>query len=210
MAISSQMEVYQSYKFKDYSTALSNKDFEFFSENLFYFVQIIVFSLPMRVAVLRLEAIILLKWRAWTTGHFMKLYLSNKNYYKFVVNTNNNTSSPATEDNKTNTSNSNNRIDNPDQRISADIDTFTRNTFHYVTDVLDTTIRFVSFAPILWEINPYLFLFLVVYSCMFLSSSFYIFFNFFFIFIFYYYYFLIMGLLFIYSILFIIYLILFI
>jgi putative ATP-binding cassette transporter len=153
MAVSSQMDVYQSYKFKDYLTALSEKDLDVFSENIVFLIATLFLSLPLTIVTKRLEAIILLRWRGWTTEYFTKLYLSNKTYYKMIVANNN----------KAGTSG---KVDNPDQRISADIETFTRLTFQYTSELVETSMRFVAFAPVLWEISPYLFIFLIVYSCM--------------------------------------------
>eukprot|EP00026_Physarum_polycephalum_P005872 Phypoly_transcript_05911.p1 GENE.Phypoly_transcript_05911~~Phypoly_transcript_05911.p1 ORF type:complete len:586 (+),score=83.37 Phypoly_transcript_05911:61-1818(+) len=158
MFFSSQMDVYQSYKFKDYLTALSEKDIDVFSENIVFLVAALFLSLPLSIATKRLEAIILLRWRAWTTGHFMKLYLSNKTYYKMIVSNNNVRGKDGTK--------KVGKVDNPDQRISADIETFTRLTFQYVSELVETSMRLVSFAPVLWEISPYLFVFLIIYSLM--------------------------------------------
>ena len=160
MVVSSQIDVYQSYKFKDYLTALSEKDIDVFTENIFSLVAVLFISLPLSITIQRLEAIVLLRWRGWTTEYFMKLYLSNKTYYKMIVNNNNNNNTKGKEGKK------GGKVDNPDQRISSDIETFTRLTFQYVRDLVDTTMRFFSFAPVLWEISPNLFIFLVIYSSM--------------------------------------------
>jgi ABC-type uncharacterized transport system fused permease/ATPase subunit len=56
MAFSSQMDVYQSYKFKDYLTALSEKDIDVFSENIIFLVAALFLSLPLSIATKRLEA----------------------------------------------------------------------------------------------------------------------------------------------------------
>eukprot|EP01111_Echinosteliopsis_oligospora_P014306 TRINITY_DN5362_c1_g1_i2.p1 TRINITY_DN5362_c1_g1~~TRINITY_DN5362_c1_g1_i2.p1 ORF type:complete len:175 (-),score=44.27 TRINITY_DN5362_c1_g1_i2:87-611(-) len=76
MFASSRMDVWQSYKFKDYLTALTNKDVEKFAEDLLFFVVILVSSIPISLITRRLETNILLNWRASTTSLFNLFYFN--------------------------------------------------------------------------------------------------------------------------------------
>ncbi len=55
-------------------------------------------------------------------------------------------------------------IDNPDQRISEDIKTFTATTLSFLVMVVNATITTVAFAGILWSITPWLLLVAVGYA----------------------------------------------
>ncbi len=113
MVVSSQIDVQQSYIFKDFFTALTSKNVDVFSDNMIFYLVVICLSLPMSIATRRLEAIVLLRWRGWTTGYFMKVYLSDKKYYKMILDNNNADARSNSKSDKSD-SNDNSKIDNPD------------------------------------------------------------------------------------------------
>lgn len=84
-----------------------------------------------------------LLWRDWLTRHILDRYLADHSYYRLT-----------TRDD----------IDNPDQRISEDIRTFTATTLSFVLILLNSTITLVAFAGILWAITPWLFASAVLYA----------------------------------------------
>ena len=55
-------------------------------------------------------------------------------------------------------------IDNPDQRISEDVHTFTASSLSFVILLFNAVVTFVAFAGVLWSITPWLFLAAVVYA----------------------------------------------
>ena len=55
-------------------------------------------------------------------------------------------------------------IDNPDQRISEDIKTFTANSLSFALIVLNSAVNLISFAAVLWLITPRLVLAAVGYA----------------------------------------------
>ncbi len=84
-------------------------------------------------------------WRKWLTMYFVERYLSDHAYFHV-----------------------NNRpdVDNPDQRISEDIKSFTTTTLSFVLMVLNSTINGLAFLGILWSITPWLFVVAITYTVL--------------------------------------------
>src|SRR5262249_50948925 len=57
-----------------------------------------------------------------------------------------------------------NEIDNPDQRISQDIKTFTSMAVSFAVTILNSTITILAFAGVLWSITPLLLVAAVAYA----------------------------------------------
>ena len=82
-------------------------------------------------------------WREWLTDNIMRRYLDNRAYYQI---------------------NAEKQIDNPDQRISEDIRSFTRTSLSLLLSILDSVITLISFVGVLWAISSSLSLVLVGYA----------------------------------------------
>lgn len=72
-------------------------------------------------------------WRKWMTEHYLELYFKNRNYYKV---------------------NQMAHIDNPDERISQDVDAFVAGAGNLLLSILGGIMVFVSFMPILKQVDP--------------------------------------------------------
>ncbi len=84
-------------------------------------------------------------WRRWLTHRFLDGYLSERKYYDI----------------------GNSRdIDNPDQRISEDINTFTGRSTHFLLIFLGSLMQLVAFSAVLWSISHTLVAFLAVYALL--------------------------------------------
>jgi putative ATP-binding cassette transporter len=88
-----------------------------------------------------------LLWRQWLTGKLIRNYLSDRAYY--VLNPNDETLE---------------EIDNPDQRISQDTDSFTAQSLGFTVGVFEALLTFFSFIIVLWTISGRLALVLLAYS----------------------------------------------
>jgi putative ATP-binding cassette transporter len=55
-------------------------------------------------------------------------------------------------------------VDNPDQRITEDVKTFTDQTLALLLILTNSLIQLITFSGILWEISPWLFLAAVLYT----------------------------------------------
>ncbi|MDM9382481.1 ABC transporter ATP-binding protein/permease [Chlorogloeopsis sp. ULAP01] len=84
-----------------------------------------------------------LYWRDWLTNRFLDKYFQNRAYYKINFNEN---------------------IDNPDQRISEDIRSFTRTSLTFLLLILTSIVTLVSFTGVLLSISVYLSIALIVYA----------------------------------------------
>ncbi|MBM5801502.1 MAG: ABC transporter ATP-binding protein/permease, partial [Cyanobacteria bacterium K_DeepCast_35m_m2_023] len=107
----------------------------------------LVFALPIRALQSYLVPKLGLLWRQWLTSRMIDRYLSNRAYYKL---------NPNDE--------SKEEIDNPDQRISQDANSFTGQSLAFTVGVFEALLTFVSFIIVLWTISSRLALVLLAYS----------------------------------------------
>ena len=82
-------------------------------------------------------------WRRWLTHRFLDGYLGGRRYYDL---------------------NAQGVIDNPDQRISEDINTFTGRSTHFLLIFVGALMQLVAFSAVLWSISKLLVGFLAVYA----------------------------------------------
>ena len=83
------------------------------------------------------------QWRRWLTGRFLDGYLKDRKYYALG---------------------SGSEIDNPDQRISEDINTFTGRSINFLLIFLGSIMQLVAFSAVLWSISHALVAVLVAYA----------------------------------------------
>lgn len=84
-------------------------------------------------------------WRRWLTHRFLDGYLGERKYYEIGNGSD---------------------IDNPDQRISEDINTFTGRSTHFLLIFLGSLMQLVAFSAVLWSISHTLVGFLAVYALL--------------------------------------------
>ncbi len=84
-------------------------------------------------------------WRRWLTHRFLDGYLGERKYYELG---------------------SGSDIDNPDQRISEDINTFTGRSTHFLLIFMGSLMQLVAFSAVLWSISKVLVRFLAVYALL--------------------------------------------
>lgn len=72
------------------------------------------------------------QWRRWLTSRFLDGYLKGRKYYELGSDT---------------------EIDNPDQRISEDINTFTGRSVNFALIFLGSAMQLVAFSTVLWSIS---------------------------------------------------------
>nr|MCU0547603.1 ABC transporter ATP-binding protein/permease [Oscillatoriaceae cyanobacterium Prado104] len=86
-----------------------------------------------------------LYWREWMTNKFLDKYFHDRAYYEI---------------------NSHKEIDNPDQRISEDVRSFTQTSLAFILIILGAIVDIFSFTGILWSISKQLSIFLIVYAIL--------------------------------------------
>ncbi|MEB3233827.1 MAG: ABC transporter ATP-binding protein/permease [Cyanobacteriota bacterium] len=107
----------------------------------------LVFALPVRALQSYLVPKLGLLWRQWLTSRMIDRYMGNRAYYKLTPN-----------------DESHEEIDNPDQRISQDANSFTAQSLSFTVGVFEALLTFVSFIIVLWSISTELAFVLLAYS----------------------------------------------
>ena len=82
-------------------------------------------------------------WRRWLTHRFLGRYFSRQKFYEL---------------------NAQVAIDNPDQRIAEDINTFTQKSLFFGLILMGSLIQLTAFSQVLWAISHELVVFLVFYA----------------------------------------------
>jgi putative ATP-binding cassette transporter len=83
------------------------------------------------------------QWRRWLTNRFLDRYFRDRHFYEL---------------------NANAAIDNPDQRIAEDINTFTQRSLFFLLILIGSILQLVAFSSVLWSISRELVYFLVLYA----------------------------------------------
>ncbi|MEH2230447.1 MAG: ATP-binding cassette domain-containing protein [Nostoc sp.] len=86
---------------------------------------------------------IALDWYKWLNNHTLSKYLSNRAYYKI---------------------NFRSDVDNPDQRISQEIEPITSNALSFSAIFLEKVLEMTTFLVIIWSISQFIAIVLVVYT----------------------------------------------
>jgi len=137
------LNVLLSYVGRDFMTAIANKHTSSFFHLVFVYLIVFLMGTPIQVFNDYLTSKLGLYWRRWLTNHFLNKYFRNRAFYEV---------------------NSNPQIDNPDERISQDINAFTRGALSYSLTILGSIITFISFVGILWSISTTLVMITILYS----------------------------------------------
>ncbi|MUG91734.1 ATP-binding cassette domain-containing protein [Scytonema sp. UIC 10036] len=116
----------------EFTTALTNKQLENFQHSLLLFggtlLALIIFSFFENFIQIKLQ----LYWREWLTKDFLDRYFADRAFYQI---------------------NGNKAIDNPDQRISEDIESFISSSLTYSLSLGSNALNGFLFINILWSIN---------------------------------------------------------
>ena len=119
--------------------ALQNKDQVVFWRELGRFTYLAFGFIIIAVYRFYLTQLLELKWRAWMTAHYLDRWLANKAFYHLEL---------------ARFSKAEDAIpDNPDQRISEDINQFTTYTVSLSMGLLNAVVTLASFVGILWTLS---------------------------------------------------------
>jgi vitamin B12/bleomycin/antimicrobial peptide transport system ATP-binding/permease protein len=141
--------VYMAVQFNDWNgvfyDALQNKDEPVFWKQLTRFTYLAFGSIVIVVYKFYLTQVLEMRWRKWMTTYYLQRWLSNQTFYKLELTRFANPSKNAL-DAAINT-------DNPDQRISEDVNQFTTQTISLCMGLLNSVVTLVSFVGILWGLS---------------------------------------------------------
>lgn len=132
-----------SYVNRDMVNALQNYNAPRFHRMLMYFVLYIAFAIPVFPLFPYLTGRLSILWREWMTNHLTAMGFRHHAFYRM---------------------NQTGRVDNPDQRIQEDLDTFTTGTLNYLLTAMSSIVTAITFFGILWTISHWLAWGLIGYS----------------------------------------------
>ncbi|WP_073524019.1 ABC transporter ATP-binding protein/permease [Pseudomonas fluorescens] len=126
------ISVWLNHWYKDFYNALEKKDTAAFWQLIGYFGGIAAVAILGAVYRLYLTQMLTIRWRAWLTEKHFSRWLAHKNYYQLEQG---------------------GYTDNPDQRISEDLNNFTSGTLSLGLGLLRNVVSLVSFSIILWGVS---------------------------------------------------------
>lgn len=125
------------------ASALAGREADRFWNSVYACLGILAFAVPIYAFYYYMRDAFANQWRRWLTGRFLDGYLRDRKYYALG---------------------SEGEIDNPDQRISEDINTFTGRSIHFLLIFLGSLMQLVAFSTVLWSISHLLVGVLAVYA----------------------------------------------
>jgi putative ATP-binding cassette transporter len=125
------------------TSALAGKDGDRFWTSVRACLLVLAFAVPTYAFYYYMRDLFANQWRRWLTGRFLDGYLQGRKYYQLGADS---------------------EIDNPDQRISEDINTFTGRSIHFLLIFLGSIMQLVAFSAVLWSISHVLVGVLAVYA----------------------------------------------
>ena len=139
--------VYMAVQFNDWNgvfyDSLQNKNESVFWQQLTRFTYLAFGSIAIAVYKFYLTQVLEMRWRQWMTTHYLQRWLSNQTFYKLELTRFSNANAAA----------GNINTDNPDQRISEDVNQFTTQTISLSMGLLNAVVTLVSFVGILWGLS---------------------------------------------------------
>jgi vitamin B12/bleomycin/antimicrobial peptide transport system ATP-binding/permease protein len=119
----------------DFYNTLQNKDQPAFWHQMLKFCYLAAAYIVVAVYYLYLQQMLQIRWRRWMTDKLLREWLGRRSYYLMQFDT---TGTGA---------------DNPEQRIEADIDSFTDSTLSLTLGLLNSVVSLASFVGILWTLS---------------------------------------------------------
>ena len=125
------------------TSALAAKEADRFWGSVKACLLVLAFAVPIYAFYYYMRDLFANQWRRWLTSRFLDGYLKGRKYYALGADS---------------------EMDNPDQRISEDINTFTGRSINFLLIFLGSVMQLVAFSAVLWSISHVLVGVLVVYA----------------------------------------------
>jgi putative ATP-binding cassette transporter len=119
--------------YNDFYNALQNLDSAEFYKQILIFTGLAVAYICVGVYQLYLNQMLQIRWRRWLTDRYLDAWVGENRYYRLQIG--------ATG------------TDNPDQRISEDIQQFVQKTLSIGLGVMNSVVTLVSFIALLWVLS---------------------------------------------------------
>ena len=127
----------------EFTSALAAREGARFWHSIRVFFTLLVGAVPIYAYYYYVRDKLAVNWRLWLTDHFLDRYFKHHAFYQLL-------SRPE--------------IDNPDQRISEDINSFTQQSVGFLLLFVSAVFQLVAFSKVLWSISSYLVFFLILYA----------------------------------------------
>lgn len=139
------VNVLSSYLSRDLITVMARQQVSNYLSLLLLYSSSVIALVPLMVFSNYIKKKIFLHWQQWLTNFFLDKYLYNRAYYDLKTNID---------------------VDNPDQRISKEVESFTQNVLDFWVAILNQVVNLIAFGIVLWSISKLLVTTLVVYSVL--------------------------------------------
>lgn len=127
----------------EFTSALAARDADRFWTAIRWCLALVASAVPIYALYYFVRDTLGNHWRRWLTNRFLTSYFRDRNFYEL---------------------NTNATIDNPDQRIAEDINTFTQRALFFLLIFIGALLQLVAFSHVLWSISRELVYFLVFYA----------------------------------------------
>jgi putative ATP-binding cassette transporter len=127
------LNVVNGYVNRDFMTAITERNRTAYTLEAFRYLLVFAASTTVAVFAKFCEERLGILWRGWLTEHLLDKYLRNRAYYRLM---------------------GRGDIDNPDQRMTEDVKTFTTMTLSFLLMLLNSTITAIAFSRVIWLISP--------------------------------------------------------
>lgn len=129
----------------EFTSALAARDSHRFWHSMTVFGAALLAAVPIYAFCYYVRDRLGIAWRRWLTHRFLGKYLANRAYYDLTTNE---------------------AIDNPDQRIADDINSFAAKSLRFLLETVSAAMQLVAFSGILWSISRTLVGILVGYAAL--------------------------------------------
>ena len=127
----------------EFTSALAARDAPRFWRSIRVFFALLVFAVPINGFYYYVRDTLAVHWRRWLTYHLLGKYFRHRAYYELGADS---------------------AVDNPDQRIAEDINTFTQRSLSFLMIAISASLQLLAFSRVLWSISRVLVVFLIVYA----------------------------------------------
>lgn len=139
------VNVLSSYLSRDLMTVMAQRQVSNYLPLLLLYSCSLIAIVPLMVFSNYIKKKLCLHWQQWLTNYFLHKYLYNRAYYELKSNLD---------------------VDNPDQRISKEVESFTQTLLDFWVALLNQVVNLIAYGIVLWSISKLLLTTLVVYSAL--------------------------------------------
>jgi putative ATP-binding cassette transporter len=137
------LNVLNSYVGRDFMTAISDRHRGRFVTYALLYAGVFAASTVMTAFYRFAEERLRLLWRAWLTRLLIDRYMTHDRFYRLKAR---------------------DEVDNPDQRITEDVKSFTQTTLSFFLMTLNAVVTSLAFMGVLWSITPWLVVVALLYA----------------------------------------------